>query len=82
MFLEKRNVQGDNRLYVGLGNSGYNFIKGLYTNHVLFDAETQISIDNMRGTVLLADDCVGDGATLPSPINGLPVRNNKVYWYV
>ncbi|XP_003489200.1 5'-3' exoribonuclease 2 homolog [Bombus impatiens] len=76
---KKRNVQGDNRLYVGLGNSGYNFIKGLYTNHVLFDAETQICIDNMRGMVLLADDCVGDGATLPSPINGLPVRNNKVY---
>ncbi|XP_060826692.1 5'-3' exoribonuclease 2 homolog [Bombus pascuorum] len=76
---KERNVEGDNRLYVGLGNSGYNFIKGLYTNHVLFDAETQICIDNMRGMVLLADDCVGDGATLPSPINGLPVRNNKVY---
>lgn len=81
-FLEKRNVRGDDRLYVGLGNSNYNFIKELYTNHVRFDVETSISIDSMRGTVLLAEDCVGDGATLPSPINSLPVRNNKVYWYV
>lgn len=76
---KKRNVRGDDRLYVGLGNSGYNFIKGLYTNHVSSDAETPISVDGVRGTVLLAEDCVGDGATLPSPINGLPVRNNKVY---
>lgn len=75
-----RNVRGDDRLYVGLGNSGYNFMKELYTNHVRSDAETSICIDGMRGTVLLTDDCVGDGATLPSPINGLlPIRNNKVY---
>ncbi|CAK9813610.1 5'-3' exoribonuclease 2 [Anthophora quadrimaculata] len=77
---KKRNIRGDDRLYVGVGNSGYNFIKGLYTNRVRFDAETPISIDGMRGTVLLAEDTVGEGATLPSPINGLlPVRNNKVY---
>ncbi|XP_043792293.1 5'-3' exoribonuclease 2 homolog isoform X1 [Apis laboriosa] len=75
-----RNVRGDDRLYIGLGNSGYNFMKGLYTNHVRSDAETSICIDGMRGTVLLTEDCVGDGATLPSPINGLlPIRNNKVY---
>ncbi|KAF3421262.1 hypothetical protein E2986_08086 [Frieseomelitta varia] len=76
---KKRNVRGDDRLYVGLGNSNYNFIKELYISHVRFDIETSISIDGMRGTVLLAEDCVGDGATLPSPINSLPVRNNKVY---
>lgn len=80
--LEKRNVRGDDRLYVGLGNSNYNFIKELYISHVRFDVETSISVDGMRGTVLLAEDCVGDGATLSSPINSLPVRNNKVYWYV
>ncbi|XP_011311873.1 5'-3' exoribonuclease 2 homolog [Fopius arisanus] len=76
---KKRNVRGDDRLYVGPGNSGYNFIKGLYNNGVDQDAETEISIDGMRGTVLLAEDCVGEGATLPSPINGAPVRYNKVY---
>lgn len=37
-------------------------------------------MDGMRGTVLLAEDCVGEGATLPSPINTLPVRNNRVIW--
>ncbi|XP_015110782.1 5'-3' exoribonuclease 2 homolog [Diachasma alloeum] len=76
---KKRNVRGDDRLYVGPGNSGYDFIKGLYTNGVDRDAETEISIDGMRGIILLAEDCVGEGATLPSPINGAPVRYNKVY---
>ncbi|XP_043683062.1 5'-3' exoribonuclease 2 homolog isoform X1 [Vespula pensylvanica] len=76
---KRRNVRGDDRLYVGIGNNGYNFIKGLYINGVGFDTETPIRIDCMRGMVLLAEDCVGDGATLLSPINGLPVRNNKVY---
>lgn len=79
-FLEKRNVRGDDRLYVGMGNSGYNFVKGLYVNGVGFETETSIRIDGMTGLVLLAEDCVGDGATLLSPIDGLPVRNNKVYW--
>ncbi|XP_012275979.1 5'-3' exoribonuclease 2 homolog isoform X2 [Orussus abietinus] len=74
---KKRNIRGDDRLYVGLGNGNYNFVKELYTSRVT--AETEVCMDGMRGTVLLAEDCVGEGATLPSPINGLPVRNNKVY---
>lgn len=82
LFLEKRNIRGNDRLYIGIGNSNYNFIKGLYTNHVEFDKEIEISIDGMRGTVLLSEDCVSDGGTLPSPVRGLPVRNNKVYWFV
>lgn len=80
IFSEKRNVRGDDRLYVSLGNSGYDFLKGLYMNKIDIHFETEISIDGMRGSVLIADDCVGDGATLPSPINGIPVRCNKVYW--
>ncbi|XP_044011716.1 5'-3' exoribonuclease 2 homolog [Aphidius gifuensis] len=76
---KKRNVRGDDRLYVSTSNSGYNFIKGLYTNNIDFDKQTEISIDGMRGTVLIAEDCVGEGATLPSPIKGIPVRNNAVY---
>jgi len=81
-FLEKRNVRGDDRLYVGIENKGYDFIKGLYMNRVGFDKEIEISIDGMRGTVFLSEDCVSDGGTLPSPVRGLPVRNNKVYWFV
>ncbi|KAL6261185.1 hypothetical protein P5V15_008709 [Pogonomyrmex californicus] len=76
---KKRNVRGDDRLYVGIGNNGYNFIKGLYTNRVGFDKEVEISIDGMRGTGFLSEDCVSDGGTLPSPVRGLPVRNNKIY---
>lgn len=73
-------MKGDDRLYIGPGNSGYDLIKGLYKNKVDFNTETEISIDGMRGTVLLAEDCVNEGGTLPSPVNGLPVRNNQVYW--
>ncbi|XP_066597971.1 5'-3' exoribonuclease 2 homolog [Prorops nasuta] len=76
---KKRNIRGDDRLYVGPANSGYDFISGLYANKVEFNAETEISVDGMRGVVLLSDDCVGEGATLPSPTNGLPIRNNQVY---
>ncbi|KAK0093039.1 hypothetical protein PV326_014447 [Microctonus aethiopoides] len=76
---KKRNMRGDDRLYIGLDNSGYDFIKGLYKNSIEPDVETEISIDGMRGIVLLAEDCVSEGATLPSPINGLPVRNNMIY---
>ena len=74
-------MRGDDRLYLGPGNSNYDFIKGLYKNKVKQDEEVEISIDGMRGKILLADDCVGEGGTLPSPTNlGLPVRNNLIYW--
>lgn len=82
LFSERRNVRGDDRLYVGIGNNGYNFIKGLYTNQIDFHKEVEISINGMRGSVLLSEDCVSDGGTLRSPVRRLPVRNNKVYWYV
>ncbi|KAL7301513.1 hypothetical protein TKK_0005948 [Trichogramma kaykai] len=75
---KKRNVRGDDRLYVGPSNSGYTFLKGLYDNNIGYDSEVEVCIDGMRGTVLLAKDCVGIGATLPSPINTVPVRNNQV----
>lgn len=78
---ERRNVRGDDRLYVEPTNSQFNFIKGLYTNKIKRDEEVEVSIDGMRGAVLLADDCVNEGGTLPSPTNlGLPVRGNQVYW--
>ena len=74
-------MRGDDRLYVGPGNSNYDFIKGLYINNIKSDEEVEISIDGMRGSVLLADDCVTEGGTLPSPTNlGMPVRCNQVFW--
>lgn len=61
LFTEKRNVRGDDRLYVTLKNSGYDFIKGLYENEIGFTDEVNVSIDGMQGTVLLAEDCVVPG---------------------
>lgn len=60
-FSEKRNVRGDDRLYVTVKNSGYDFIKGLYENEIDFTDEVNVSIDGMQGTVLLAEDCVVPG---------------------
>lgn len=47
-----------------------------------YETQTETCIEGMRGTVILAHDCVGQGATLVSPVKTLPVRNNKVYWLV
>jgi hypothetical protein len=58
LFTVKRNVRGDDRLYVTLKNSGFDFIKGLYENEIAFSDEVNLSIDGMQGTVLLAEDCV------------------------
>lgn len=77
---KKRNVRGDDRLYVTLKNSGYDFIKGLYENEIGFIDEVSVSIDGMQGTVLLAEDCVVPGGSLHSPVLGLSLlTKNKVY---
>nr|CAD7586918.1 unnamed protein product [Timema genevievae] len=81
VFPERRNVRGDDRLYVCLENSGYSFVKGLYENNLELHCETEICIDGMRGTVLIAEDCVRQGGSLNSPVMGLPVTyDNHVYW--
>jgi 5'-3' exoribonuclease 2 len=46
---------------VTLKNSGFDFIKGLYENKIALSDEVDISIDGMRGSVLLAEDCVTPG---------------------
>nr|CAD7453465.1 unnamed protein product [Timema tahoe] len=80
VFPERRNVRGDDRLYVCLENSGYSFVKGLYENNLELHCETEICIDGMRGTVLIAEDCVRQGGSLNSPVMGLPVTyDNHVY---
>ncbi|KDR24133.1 5'-3' exoribonuclease 2-like protein [Zootermopsis nevadensis] len=77
---KRRNLRGDDRLYVTLKNSGYDFIKGLYENKIDFNDEVNVSIDGMQGTVLLAEDCVTQGGSLHSPVLGLSVlTRNSVY---
>ncbi|KAJ9576834.1 hypothetical protein L9F63_006608, partial [Diploptera punctata] len=77
---KKRNVRGDDRLYVTLKNSGFKFVKGLYENKIDRNEEVDIMIDGMRGTVLLADDCTVEGGSMMSPVAGLPfLRDNAVF---
>lgn len=57
----RRNLRGEDRLYVSSKNQGYGFIKGLYTNKVQADMESAICIDGMRGTVMISSQCVRSG---------------------
>ncbi|XP_068081097.1 5'-3' exoribonuclease 2 homolog [Anabrus simplex] len=76
---KRRNVRGDDRLYVAPKNSGFVFVKGLYENKIFKEEEVDIGIDGMRGKVLLAEDCVSAGGSLRSPVAGLPfIEENTV----
>lgn len=57
----KRNIRGDDRLYVSHQNSGYDLLKNLYLQKVDAEAECAVSIDGMQGTVLLSDVCIEVG---------------------
>lgn len=69
----KRNIRGDDRLYVSTKNEGYDLLSGLYRQKIEKTSECAIAVQGMRGTVLLSDDCVEiDGSSLASPVKGLP----------
>ncbi|KAG8232557.1 hypothetical protein J437_LFUL013043 [Ladona fulva] len=68
----KRNVRGDDRLYVCEGHESYRYLKGLYENKIGNDTEADILSQGMRGKVLLSDDCVPYNGMLESPVHGLP----------
>lgn len=75
----KRNIRGDDRLYVSHQNSGYDLLKNLYIQKVDVEAECAVSIDGMQGTVLLSDVCVEVGGYLDSPVKDLaPLTHNIV----
>ncbi|KAJ8928939.1 hypothetical protein NQ314_018427 [Rhamnusium bicolor] len=58
---KRRNIRGDDRLYVSDKNDGYDLLKNLYIQKVEMEAECAVSINGMRGTVLLSDVCVENG---------------------
>lgn len=58
---KRRNLRGEDRLYVSRKNKGYGFIRGLYENHVNAGVESAISIDGMSGTVTISTQCVRTG---------------------
>lgn len=61
----KRNVRGDDRLYVSSKNSGYALMSDLYKQSVEEDSECAICIDGMRGTVLVSDVNVPECGYVP-----------------
>lgn len=76
---KRRNIKGDDRLYLSIHHTSHSFFLELYTNNDNFSTEVEIAVDGMRGTVLLAENCVKQGGSLPSPVQGLPVvRCNSV----
>lgn len=75
---KRRNIRGDDRLYIGNNNEGYSFVKEFVKN-AKATIESNISIDGMQGTILLSSDCVQQDGYLKSPIPGLDaVENNSI----
>ncbi|KAJ8684644.1 hypothetical protein QAD02_020437, partial [Eretmocerus hayati] len=74
----RRNVRGDDRLYLAPNNSGFSFLEGLYSAGISYQSEIEVCVDGMRGTILPSEDCIDTGGTLLSPIKAPPVRNNRV----
>ncbi|XP_060536009.1 5'-3' exoribonuclease 2 homolog isoform X2 [Cylas formicarius] len=75
---KKRNVRGDDRLYVSVKNEGYDMLSNLYKAKIDENAENAISIEGMRGTVLLSDDRVEIDGSLTSPVKGLPPVHGNI----
>jgi len=70
----KRNIRGDDRMYVCKGHKGYDFLIGLYENE--FDPNTETPLeasqfDGVAGNILVSEDRVPEKGQLKSPISGL-----------
>jgi len=75
----RRNVRGDDRLYINQAHTCYSFLADISLNEANISNETDVATDGMRGCVLIAEDRVHNGGSLPSPVSGLPViRMNSV----
>lgn len=57
----RRNIKGDDRLYVSVRNKAYGFIKEFSLKRIDSNAETAFAFEGVRGTVLQAEDCVEHG---------------------
>lgn len=71
---KRRNLRGDDRLYVSSKNEGYQLLNGLYNQKIDMEAECAVAIQGMRGTVLISESCVSkESSSLASPVKGLPM---------
>lgn len=57
----RRNQRGDDKLYVGPGNSGYAQMAGFYKKKIDAKKESSICIDGVQGAVLISDENVQIG---------------------
>lgn len=57
----KRNVRGEDKLYVGPENKGYTQLNGLYKKKTDPKKETSITIDGVQGMVLVSEENVPAG---------------------
>ncbi|KAK6618305.1 5'-3' exoribonuclease 2 [Polyplax serrata] len=77
----KRNTRGDDKVYIGMDNTGYTFLKGLYDSQKEETTEEEFNFcfDGVQGKILLSKDFIGHLGTLASPIRNLPhLRDNVV----
>lgn len=57
----KRNQLGDDRLYVGMGSTGFQLLKKFYEAEDDLEKEFPVSIDGMQGLVLIAEENISEG---------------------
>ncbi|XP_018324321.1 5'-3' exoribonuclease 2 homolog isoform X2 [Agrilus planipennis] len=75
----RRNIRGDDRLYVSKRNPSYKFVMGLYQQNVSSTIESAFAYEGIRGTVLVTEQCVTLGGVLHSPVKGLTtIMHNSV----
>ena len=78
----KRNVLGDDRLYVRQGHRGYGLLRAIYDDD--FEHEQEVHLDGsvfegMSGKVLFSGNCTAVDGTYPTPVEGLePIHGNHV----
>lgn len=71
----KRNVRGNDRLYVRQGHKGYEFLVTLYETGSNWKLEIDMNtklFSGMGGTVILSEDVINPKEKVPSPVNALP----------
>lgn len=70
----RRNVRGDDRLYIHNSHGATKFVNGLYDNSVDLDMEADIRPEEFQGVsgkILIAEDCTPIDSTLYSPLKNL-----------
>lgn len=54
----KRNIRGDDVLFLSMKTIGYEIVDGLYAENIDSKIETHVSLEGMAGTILLSEDHV------------------------